>query len=154
MNANVIYWTAALINMGVLAGFALAGVRQIRRGEAERHRRSMWIAASLVIGFVVSYAGKLALLGREDLSVWSDAARYTLRFHELCVLCMVVGGVSALRLGARLRGSSLASDDPDALPPDPAEHAWHRRAGKLALGGALLGFVSAGFVLAGMYGRL
>jgi putative membrane protein len=154
MDPKVIYWTGALVNMGLLTGFAIAGVRQVRRGQVRRHRRSMTIAASLVVLFIASYAVKLALLGREDLGTWSAAARHTLRFHELCVLAMVLSGVTALVLARRLRATRLVSEAPDAPLPDPATHRRHKRAGRVAVIGAVLGFASAMLVLAGMYARL
>ena len=79
MDLKVAYWTAAWINLLVLSFFALSGVQQVRRGQVARHRRSMLTAVWLVVFFVVSYLVKLALLGREDLTVWSAAAIWTLR---------------------------------------------------------------------------
>jgi uncharacterized membrane protein YozB (DUF420 family) len=154
MDPKVIYWTGALINMALLTGFVIAGVRQVKRGEVERHRRSMLIAASLVVAFILSYVGKVAYLGREELAVWSGAARNTLRFHELCVLAMVIAGGHAIYLGRKLRASSLVSDDPNAPAPDPKQHRRHKLAGRVAGVAAVLGFASAAFVLVGMYGRM
>jgi uncharacterized membrane protein YozB (DUF420 family) len=154
MDAKVVYWTGALINMAVLTGFAVAGVRQIRRHEVQRHRRSMITAGALVIGFIVSYGLKLAFLGREELSSWSSAALNTLRFHELCVLVMVIGGALALRRGLALQSTNSASDDGEGPEPAPGQIAGHRLAGRIALYAAVLGFASATFVLAGMFARL
>ncbi len=154
MDPKVIYWTGALLNMGVLTGFVIAGLRQVKRGDVAGHRRSMLVAASLVVLFILSYVGKLAFLGREDLEVWSNAARNTLRFHELCVLAMVVGGGHAIFLGSKLMRTSLVLEDPDAPAPDAKQHRRHKIAGGVAVTGALLGFASAAFVLVGMYGRL
>jgi uncharacterized membrane protein YozB (DUF420 family) len=154
MDAKVVYWTGALVNMAVITAFAVAGVRQIRRHDVQRHRRSMITAGALVIGFIVSYCFKLAFLGREELSVWSSAALNTLRFHELCVLVMVMGGAVALRRGLALRSTSAASDDRDGPPPAAGQIAGHRLAGRVALCAVALGFASASLVLAGMYARL
>ena len=154
MDAKALYWTAALVNMAVLSGFALAGVRQIRRGEVARHQRSMRIAATLVVAFLVSYAIKLAVLGGEDLAVWSAVSRGTLYLHELCVLAMMIAGSGALLLGRSFRSTRAASDDPNAAEADPKRLARHRRFGRVAVHAALLGLLSAGFVLVGMYQRL
>ena len=60
----------------------------------------MLTAGSLIIGFLVAYVGKVFLLGKEDLSVWSDAAINTLHFHEACVTAMLLMGVVALNRDA------------------------------------------------------
>lgn len=153
MDAKVLYWTGALVNMAVLCGFAVAGVRQVRRGEVARHQRSMRIAASLVVAFLVSYVLKLMMLGSEDLSLWSAAARNALHFHELCVLFMVVCGVAALLLGRSLRITSAVSDEPGSPDADPQRLLRHRRLGRTAVFAAWLGLLSAATVLIGMYQR-
>ena len=81
MDLKVIYWTIAWLNLLILSLFAISGVQQIRKGQVARHRRSMLTAAWLVVAFVVSYALKLVFLGREDLSVWSNADVWILRIH-------------------------------------------------------------------------
>jgi len=154
MDAKVIYWTVALLNMALLGGFALSGVLQARRGEYSRHRRSMLIAIVLVAGFVLSYGLKLAVLGREDLSVWNPLFVNTLRFHETCILTMVISGGLALRRGHGLARTRLVSDAADAPEADPAAMARHRLAGRIALWAAGFGFASAAIVLAGMYARM
>ncbi len=154
LNANVLFWTGAFVNMGVIVVLALAGVKRARARQMEPHRILMTAAAALVIGFVVAYGFKLQLLGREDLSQWSRAAIWTLRFHECCVLLMIVGGGLAFRYGGLLRSTrafSLRSSDPR---PDANVVRRHHKAARTALIGAVVGFVSAGFVLAGMYARL
>ncbi len=153
MDAKVIFWGAAVLNFAALTGFAVAGIQQIRRGERARHRRSMLIAASLVGVFLVAYVVKLATLGREDLDTWSSAAVWTLRFHELCVLAMLIGGGTALVLGGRIKKSRLFATTPDAPAPSPSDLHRHRIAGRVALAGAVLGVVSAGFVWLGMLSR-
>ena len=150
----MIYWTAAWLNMLVLTGFALSGVRQVRRGQIARHRRSMLTASALVLGFVVSYAIKLAVLGREDLSVWSPTSVGILRFHELCIAVMLIAGTLAIWRGRKLARTQLLVQAPDAPKPDLKQLARHKRAGRTAVAAALLGMLSAALVLAGMYGRL
>jgi uncharacterized membrane protein YozB (DUF420 family) len=147
------YWTGALLNMAVMAGFAVQGVRQIRRGEVARHRRSMLISIALVLAFIGSYALKVVFLGKEDLDTWSLPAVRTLQFHELCITALLLGGGFALFRGMGLRKTRLVThhaDDPEA---DPKRVRSHRRAGRIAVGGAVLGWLSAAFVLAGMYAR-
>ena len=154
VDPKVLFWTGAFINMSVVVGLAIYGVKQLRDGFPSRHRSLMITASMLVVGFILAYVLKLVFLGREDLSVWSQAAVWTLRFHETCVLTMVVGGVLALRWGSQLcttRSFTLNPDDPEA---DPALVNRHRRAGRTAVIGAVLGLLSSGFVLMGMYARL
>ncbi len=153
MDPKLVYWTAAFVNMAVLTGFALAGVRHIRRGEMAHHRRAMTIAALLVVVFLVSYPLKLMLLGREDRSSWSTLSVGILRFHEVCVLVMSISGALAFWRGRRLARASAALDTHDAPPADPHSRAAHRRLGRIAIVGAVLGLLSAGFVLAGMFAR-
>ncbi|MGH0036644.1 MAG: DUF420 domain-containing protein [Myxococcota bacterium] len=153
MDAKTWFWTGALLNMALMAGFAIAGVRQARAGEVARHRRSMLAACALVLVFVGSYLVKLAVLGREDFSAWSPAAINTLRFHETCVLAMLLGGGVALQRARRMRHSRQVLGDPAAPPAPPRVLRAHRLAGRVAVVGALAGLVSAAFVLAGMIGR-
>jgi uncharacterized membrane protein YozB (DUF420 family) len=153
MDAKVLYWSAALVNMVAVAGLAGWGVRCARRGELARHARAMRAAALLVGLFLLSYLLKLAFLGREALGEWSPLALWTLRVHELCVLVMLVGGATALALGRRLRRSRRFTRD-DADPPAPASLLRrHRLAGRSALAGAILGAATAALVLGGMYAR-
>lgn len=114
----------------------------------------MLTAAALVLVFVVSYVFKLALLGRESLSVWSTSSIYVLRFHELCVAVMLVAGALALWRGSKLAHTRLLQEAPDAPEPEPEQLVRHRRAGRTAVTAALLGMLSAAVVLAGMYARL
>jgi uncharacterized membrane protein YozB (DUF420 family) len=154
LDAKVLYWTGALVNMGAVVVCTIIGARQIRMGNPRLHRRLMLVAAVLVCGFVLSYVLKLQFLGREDLSTWSFTAINILRFHETCVLTMLVGGGLSLLWGARLRATrsfSLDAADPSAAPGLVKRHHW---AGRVAIAGAVLGFFSAMLVLAGMYSRL
>lgn len=153
MDPRVLYWTGALANMALIVALVAAGIRFARRGEVARHKRAMLGAALLVVGFVLSYVAKLALVGREALDVWSATDLWVLRFHESCVAAMLVGGGIALVHGLRLGRTRIASGDA-ADPPAPERRLrWHRRAGWVAAAGALLGVLSAGFVLQGMYER-
>lgn len=153
MDPKLAYWTAALINMAILTGFALAGVRHVRRGETARHRRAMRIAGLLVLAFLVSYPIKVMWLGREDRSAWTATSVGVLRFHELCVLVMTVGGGLAWWRGRRLARTRALLGTPEAPAADPAAIAAHRRVGRFAVVGAILGLLSAGFVWAGMLAR-
>ncbi|MDJ0850781.1 MAG: DUF420 domain-containing protein [Myxococcota bacterium] len=153
MDPNLLFWTGALANMGVVVALAALGVRQRRRGDVSAHRRSMKAAALLVALFVGAYALKLLFLGREALETWSPGAVWVLRVHELCVAVMLLGGVAAGLRARMLRRTRNATRDP-ADPVAPAGVAsWHRRAGWAAVVAAALGLVTASFVLAGMYQR-
>lgn len=154
MDPKVLYWTFAFINMGFVVGLGFYGRAQLKTGNAKRHATMMISASCLVVGFVVSYGFKLAILGREDLMLWSDAALNTLRFHETCVLAMVVAGGLAIRWGRTLRNKRSYTLNPDDPAASESLIRRHHRAGQVALVGAALGFVSSGFVLAGMYARM
>jgi hypothetical protein len=154
LEAKVLFWTGAFVNMGVVVGLAIAGIRHVKAGRMETHRKLMIASALLVVGFIVAYGFKLHFLGREDLSVWSRAAVWSLRFHECCVLTMIVGGGFAFRYGGKLRTTRVFSLDEADPMPDEAIVRRHHRAGGTAVIGAILGFISAGFVLVGMYTRL
>jgi len=153
MDPKLIYWTGALLNMALVAGVAVQGVRQIRRGEVARHRRSMLTAIALVLAFIASYVLKLAWLGREHLETWSTASVRTLQLHELCIAAMLLGGGFALYRSFALRRTRLVTRHAEDPEPDPAIVRAHRLAGRIAVGGALLGWLTAAFVLVGMYGR-
>lgn len=157
MDPKLAYWTIAFANMLAVVVLALFGVRWARQGEMLRHRRCMRAAGWLVLGFVGSYAGKLAFLGREALETWSRGAIWTLRVHETCVAIMLVGGVMAILRAARLRDEPWAMRQGASVGAPPSRILStleaHRRAGWAAVIGAGLGVVTAGFVLAGMYAR-
>lgn len=153
MDPKLLYWTGALLNMGVIVSLAAWGIRARRRGDVALHRRRMLMGALLVVGFVLSYTLKLAVLGREDRGAWSAADRGTLYFHELCVFTMLVaGGVAAWR-GRKLGRTRNATGAPADPPAAPTLTTGHRTAGWTAVGAAVLGLLSACLVLAGMYRR-
>jgi uncharacterized membrane protein YozB (DUF420 family) len=153
VDARLIYWTGALLNMAAVAGLSVSGVRARRRGDVAGHRRRMLVATALVCAFLASYALKLMLLGSEDPATWAARDVWVLRLHELCVLFMLVGGSVALWRGGRLRRTRSFDDDP-AAPEAPAGLArGHRAAGWTAVVAAGLGLLTAALVLAGMYRR-
>ena len=153
MDPKLAYWTAALINLLVIVILVVVGIVNIRRGRVAIHRRCMKTAAWLVAGFLGSYVLKLAVLGREQLSVWSPSAISNLRFHEVCVLAMVVAGSVALVRARQMAGTRNVTRTPaDPVAPE-ATIRWHHRAGWSAAVGAVLGFATAIFVLVGMFER-
>jgi uncharacterized membrane protein YozB (DUF420 family) len=153
MDPKLLYWTLALLDLGALCGFALFGVRYARRGEIARHRRAMKIASLLVVAFLASYAIKVAVLGREDRSAWTIVDVWVLRIHELFVLQMVVAGAVAWTQARKLVSTRLVTHDPKDAAPDPRVVRIHRISGRLAVVGAVLGFVLAVGVLSGMFAR-
>ena len=154
MDANVVFWTGALANMLVIVVLMAVGVSAVRAGEVVRHKRAMVTAMGLVVAFLIAYPLKVAMLGREDLSVWSDAAVRTLYFHETCVALMLLAGAFALGRGWRLRKTRQATRNPDDPPAPASTVKWHRRSGWVGVVAGVLGFLSAAFVLVGMYSRL
>ena len=155
IDAKVWYWTGAWLNMLVVVLLLTAGIREVRRREIARHRRRMLSAIVLVLAFLASYPIKLLLLGREQLELWGSAYIATLRFHELCIAAMVSGGLTALWLATRLRLIEAANGSRGRYPAEKIESRLrlHRRAGRTAYWGALLGLVSAAVVLFGMFTR-
>ena len=153
MDGKLIYWTAAFANMLLILGLASVGVRGVRRGQVLLHRRCMLLASGLVVGFLVSYLLKVALLGREELERWGAASVIVLRVHELCVFTMLLGGAIAGSRAFAMRRDPIVRGIPTTLPRNSGLRMWHRRAGWTAVTGALLGVVTAALVLAGMYGR-
>ena len=154
MDAKIVYWTGAFINFGLITVLAIRGVRQIRRGDLARHRRSMLTCAALVGAFLVSYGIKLGVLGRENLAVWSGLDRGILRLHEACVLVMLVAGAVAITRVRRLWNPRNVSPDLAQSTPLAPTLRSHRRAGWTGVGAATLGVVTAALVLFGMYARL
>ena len=153
MDPKLLYWTAALLNLAVLCGIALMGVRYARRGEIARHQRAMKIATLLVVGFLVSYVFKLMWLGREDMSVWSSVDVWVLRIHEVFVLQMVVAGIVAWIKSRKLVGTRLVTHETSDPMPEARDVRVHRIAGRTAVIGAVLGFLMAIGVLIGMFVR-
>ncbi len=153
LNPHLAFWTGALVDLGLIVGFMLRAVCQVRRGEVAAHRRSMLTAVCLVGFFLLAYVAKVFFLGREALSLWSSFYVGTLRFHESCVLVLLLGGGVALACGHRLRGTRLVTRKPESPVPSARLLRVHRVAGRSALFGAVLGFASAAVVLVGMYGR-
>ncbi|MFQ5513163.1 MAG: DUF420 domain-containing protein [Myxococcota bacterium] len=149
MDPKLAYWVCAWLNMAVAVSSALRGVQLARRGEIVAHRRHMLFFATLVALFLLSYPVKLLLLGSEELELWGVFHVSVLRFHELCVLVMLLAGLRAGGLAWRLgllRGVSPKTVNPKRL-------AAHRRAGRVAVAAAVIGLLSASFVLAGMIQR-
>ncbi len=153
MDPKVLYWTGALVNLAVILTLAARGVLQVRRGEVVRHRRSMLTAGSLILAFLFSYVLKLFFLGRENLAVWSEFDRGLLRFHELCVVTMLIAGGIALHRAWRMRDTRNVTHSPEDESAPAAVVKLHRRAGWSGVVGAGLGFLTAAVVLLGMYQR-
>ena len=153
MDANVTFWTGAFVNMAFVVVLMVVAIRSIRAGNVARHKRAMLAAMGLIVLFLVAYPAKVAMLGREDLSVWSAAARGTLYFHETCVLVMLIAGITALSRAWRLRNTRVVTRNREHPAAPAATLKWHRRAGWAGVMGGVLGFVSAALVLAGMYAR-
>ena len=154
MDARILFWAAALANMGAIVVLLVRGIRQVRAGDTDAHRRSMLTAGALVVGFLVAYLVKRAVLGGENLSVWGTPALVNLYVHETMVAAMLLTGLLAFVRGRRLAGTRRVTrntEDPVA-PPDLI--AGHRRVGRIAVGAAVLGFVTACGILAGMIQRM
>jgi uncharacterized membrane protein YozB (DUF420 family) len=152
LDPKVAYWTGALVNMVAAFGIAAFGVSRIPRAEVPRHARAMKTAVALVVLFVVSYAVKLRVLGREALELWEPRFIQVLRFHETCIAVMLVAGGAALYLATTRRLAETPA--PEQLAQRARVARIHRACGWTALVACGLGAVSAGYVLYGMYARL
>jgi uncharacterized membrane protein YozB (DUF420 family) len=153
VDPKLVYWSLALLNMAAIVALAGNGVLAIRRGEVQRHRRSMTAAAWLVALFLASYVVKSFALGSEALARWSPAARLNLWVHESFVTAMLLFGAAALVLGRRLaRTRRVTGRDADPAP-GPARLRRHRRLGWVAVGCAAFGLLTACGILAGMFAR-
>lgn len=152
-NPGLLFWTAALVNLGVVCAMALSGVRCAHRGEIARHRRAMKVASWLVVAFLLSYVLKVLLIGREDMARWSNVDLWVLRLHELFVMGMLVAGSVAWLRSRKLAGTRIVTRDARDPEPDPTVLRGHKRAGWAAVLSAIGGFLLAVGVLAGMYSR-
>ncbi len=153
MDAKIVFWTLAFVDISIVLGFAIAGVRQIRRGDVARHRRSMITAGLLVVVFLASYLLKVAFLGPEDMDLWSARSQIVLYVHETGIALMLLAGAVAGSQAWRMRGTRVVTRELGDPPAALSARRWHRRAGWAALAGASLAAAMAVGVLAGMYGR-
>jgi uncharacterized membrane protein YozB (DUF420 family) len=153
MDPKLLFWAAALVDLAVLCGFALYGVRYARRGEIARHRRAMKIASLLIVVFLGAYVLKVVLLGKEDQSVWTLFDVWVLRIHELFVMFMIGGGIVAWTQARKLIPTRLVTHDPNDPLPDPKVAKTHRIAGRTAVISSILAFLLAIGVFAGMVAR-
>lgn len=155
VDPKVLYWTGAWLNMAVIVTLARIAIGRVRRGEVLGHRHLMLVVCTLVVAFLVSYAIKLGVLGREELETWHLAYVLVLRFHEACIAAMVLGGATALHLAHQLRLRIRRDGSEGTYPPDqiPRRLQLHQRAGKTAFWSCVLGLLSSGVVLFGMWQR-
>ena len=153
MDPKLLFWTVALVNLAVLCGFALSGIRFARRGEIARHRRAMKIASWLIVAFLAAYVLKVVVLGREDQSVWTLLDVWVLRIHELFVMVMIGAGTVAWLQVKKIRGTRLVTHDPNDPKPDPKVVRTHRIAGRTAVISAILALLWAIGVWVGMLAR-
>ena len=153
MDANLVFWCLALLDLGAVAICTAVGVRRARAGNLAAHRRSMLAAVTLVGVFLVSYLAKLAVLGREDRSAWTFWDFTVLYVHESFVAMMLLGGGIALwwARGFRERLGEDGRLPEDGLPLPGGER--HRWMGRVAFLGVWMAFITAMGVLAGMFSR-
>ena len=153
MNAKLVFWCWALANMAIVVVQCTRGWLAIRANRVEEHRRAMLAAAFWVGAFLVAYVVKRVLLGAEDLSVWSSAARTNLYVHESLVAGLLIAGTTAFALGRRLARTRRVTKEPSDPPAAPESMRRHRLAGRIAMVCAALGFATACGILAGMLAR-
>jgi len=154
MDPKLAFWTAALINLCVIASLIAIGIRAIRRRQLALHRRCLTTAAALVVGFLGVYPLKLLWLGPEPIGEWSGTDVLVLRIHEACVFAMVVGGLVAWSYSRKMhRDRNRWAQLPDAPLASSRTLRRHRRAGWTAAIGAGLALLTAAIVLVGMVER-
>ena len=153
MDPKLIFWTAAIADLGAVCLVAIFGVRYARRGEIARHKRSMKISSLLVLAFLASYLLKVQFLGREDMSAWTTLDVWVLRIHELFVMQMLIGGAIAWIQGRKLLATRFVTHDPNDPVADQKTLQTHRIGGRTGVIGSVLAFVMALGILAGMYLR-
>lgn len=153
MQAHLVFWSAALLDLAAVAGLALLGVWQIRRGAWRAHRRCMLGAAALVGVFLAAYVLKVRWLGPEELASWSGFQIAVLRVHELGIAAMLGGGLYAGYRAFRFRATLPTEPLLPAEDPASRQRVGHRRAGRVAVAGATLAWLTAALMLAGMYAR-
>lgn len=151
MDANLLFWTLALLDLGLVMLCCLRGVRNVRAGNVVAHRRMMLSAAALIGFFLVAYVGKVFVLGREDKSAWTRLDYTILYVHESCVMAMLIAGAFALYRASRFRAELGPNFERPRTPLSGG--ASHVRAGRIAVWAAIFGFVTAGGVLFGMFTR-
>ena len=147
MEPKLLFWTYAqgVLTLCVLS--AVYGIRQITLGQVEKHRKAMNLSGFLILFFVLSYAGKLFFLGRELLDTWETLYVVVLRIHEVFILGMLVTGGWARYLAYRWQVSNTTKQMFQKV-------ALHKQLGKAAQLCAIASWLTAGFVLYGMYQRL
>ena len=153
MDGKLLFWTGALALMAAVVCVAIAGIARRRRGDIRGHRRAMLSACVLVGVFLVAYLQKVLFLGHEQVSEWSPGDRLVLRIHETFIAVMLVAGALAGRRAWRLRHTRNATLDPDDPPAPHTVTRGHRRAGWTAVLAAGGGWLTALWLLVGMYQR-
>jgi uncharacterized membrane protein YozB (DUF420 family) len=153
MSPKLLFWCWALANMALVLGLGVRGLRAIRANQIDLHRRSMSWAGFWVVAFLGAYVVKRLTLGGEDLAAWTSAARANLYVHETFVAAMLIAGGFAFAQGRKLaRTRRVTQNANDPLAPRETI-SRHRRAGRIALGGALFGFLTACGILGAMLVR-
>jgi uncharacterized membrane protein YozB (DUF420 family) len=150
MDPKSVFWTLALLDLSAVVLLALFGLRRIRHGQWRGHRNRMLAAVALVVGFLVAYALKLQLLGHEDLASWSPFRVAVLRVHELGIAAMLGGGLYAGYRAFRFRRTLPAKAVLPADDPASRQRVAHRWAGRIAIAGAAVAWITAVAMLAGM----
>lgn len=123
MTSRALFWTFAFINMAGAFCTALLGIYYVRKKEIQKHRRMMKASAVSIVFFVVAYAVKVFVLGREDLSPWSTSSVVILRIHESLVLTFLLAGFYAFRVSRSISGANSTAE---AI-------ARHRKIGRIAI---------------------
>jgi uncharacterized membrane protein YozB (DUF420 family) len=150
MDAKLLFWTLALLNLAVITVCGQRAIAAIRRGDVRTHRRMMLTATALVGVFLGSYVAKVILLGKEDRAFWTPIDYAILYTHELCITAMLIAGAIALFQAWRFRHALPEDGTPPNDPASQPVRARHTRAGTLAKWSGLLAFLTAIGVWTGM----
>lgn len=149
MNWNLAFWSFAFAVMTTIVVLVVRAIGFARRGDVERHRRSIHAAAVVVVGFVAAYGGKLAFLGREDKSDWTRTDLTILYTHEALVGIMLLTAVIGATIGRTLYRLREAGQ-----PLPSGRRNVHRLIGRTCAIAASLALITGGAVLYRMIARI
>lgn len=150
MNSNLIFWFYAYAVTVCALVFAFRGVGRAKKGQLEAHRKDMIRACNLIILFVLSYVFKVLFLGREDKSSWESTYLWILYIHEALIGLMLVTGVWARILAAKLATTLTDPNPSDMILTLRRKHA---KIGRTCIIAAVCALFTAAIILYGMWQR-
>jgi len=142
MSANLTYWLFAFVLMTTAVLIACRGIVHVRAGRLVSHMKHLNLACNLLIFFVVTYVGKVFVLGREVKTDWSFLDLFILRTHETFIAIMLITGIWARVLAGKYRDRLEQPTEADLTL-----RRKHKLLGKLAVTSAVCALFTAMAVL-------